>query len=284
MNNFKGSSFQTVSRWDQADSVRELKRKNPWSSGVESKRRMRVYMIHWRTCSGLQISLYTHQGLRTWWKLSTLGLHVLQLQLLHVGSKHCCIWSMCGIKLMSRFSKILYVSIVLLYSSLVWDWSDFWVDQPGISEQLCGLRGHCQSKYGEIRFYCEVPNCDLNALGHVASPEFHARTWRNTSIRSCTRQVRWMVHVVWALYSCSIDIVFPLRAFSKLPLPNLSSSLMWPDCTASVSPVQSFHSPWIQHWDKHHVYSCWILVLTHCLQWPNPTQGTSPIVLGESSL
>lgn len=143
------------------------------------------------------------------------------------------------------------------------------------------LRGHCQPKCGEIQFDCEVPNRDLNALGHVASPEFH-RTWMNAFIRSCTRQVRWMEHVVWAPYSCCIDIFFLLRAFSKLPLPNLSGSLTWPDWAASVSPVQSFYSPWIQHWDKHHVYSSWILVLSR-ISWHTHEKCFSSIFQTQNS-
>lgn len=95
MNNFKGNSFQTESQWDQADSVREQNRKNPWrhwSRDVESKRRMRVYDSLKNLLRATGIIIHKPRPcLRPWWKQNpgalcsiTVTLHIRDSNLLHL--------------------------------------------------------------------------------------------------------------------------------------------------------------------------------------------------------
>lgn len=79
--------------------------------------RMRVDMIHWRTCSGLQISLYTHQGhvpgLGENW--APWGVQVLQFQPFQFWAKHCCIWLWFS-KLMTLMTQPCFTSTGFIFS------------------------------------------------------------------------------------------------------------------------------------------------------------------------
>lgn len=204
MNNFKGNSFQTASRWDQADSVRERNRKNPWrdwSGDVESKR-MSVYDSLKNLLRATDIVIHKPRPcLRPWWKQ-------------HPGASCCttatptCTWSkLCCIHrivLMMTFCKILFYLIGFTGSTVQFSGAGYFfllfyyyielrVHHSSISEQLCGLRGHYRANCGQMKC-CEYKSpmeFNLNALGHVTSPVFHASTRSNAFISSWNWWRRW---------------------------------------------------------------------------------------------
>lgn len=140
--------FQTVSRWDQADSVREGNRMNPWrdwSGDVESKRRTSVYdsLKNLLRATGV-IMLKPRQCLKLWWKQHPGASCSTTATPIRTWSKLCCIYR---IELMMTFCKILFYLIGFTGSSVqfsnsgfhFFDYIELRVHHPSIFEQFCGL-------------------------------------------------------------------------------------------------------------------------------------------------